>query len=292
MLFKMVIFDLDGVLVEIDSSWQQIHRVLGTDNDIDFQRHIQNEITYEEFMRSDIRLWGHVDVDTIKRILNSVPIRDAAPSTISALRNVGYRTAIISSGIAILANRVKNVLNIDYSYANQLKVDNRGWLTGEGIAVVTLLHKDTVLKTLVEKEGLNTEDCVVIGDSQFDIPLFREAGFSIAFNAKDELVKDAADLVIESDDLSDILPWLVSPNTNKLEATLHYSDARTAEAVAHSVSPDNETPMDGILTKTWNENKLVKIKIVCTTRVETILATLNDLLSCIRIAEDILATVS
>jgi hypothetical protein len=33
MSLKMAVFDMDGVLVDIDSSWQLIHRAFGTDND-------------------------------------------------------------------------------------------------------------------------------------------------------------------------------------------------------------------------------------------------------------------
>ncbi|GAG35915.1 unnamed protein product, partial [marine sediment metagenome] len=55
-LIKMVVFDLDGVLVDIDSSWQTIHRAFGVDNEENFQKHLRNEIDYREFMRSDIGL--------------------------------------------------------------------------------------------------------------------------------------------------------------------------------------------------------------------------------------------
>jgi phosphoserine phosphatase len=292
MLFKMVVFDLDGVLVETDSSWQQIHRALGTDNEINFRQHIQNEINYEEFMRSDIGLWGHIHVNTITRILDNVSIRKTAFSTITSLQNMGYRTAIISSGIAILANRVKNALKIDRVYANQLEIDDQGWLTGEGIEVVQLSHKDKVLKAVVEIEGINTEDCVVIGDSQFDVPLFREAGFSIAFNPKDDVVKKAADLIIEDQDLRAILPWVSSHTVSQLDATFRYSHADIAKAVAHSVCPDNEASSGSILVKTWSDKKNVNVKILCTTRIETMLATLNDLFSCLRIAAEVLSSVS
>ena len=38
---KMVVFDMDGVLVDIDSSWQLIHKAFNADNEENFQRYLE-----------------------------------------------------------------------------------------------------------------------------------------------------------------------------------------------------------------------------------------------------------
>lgn len=86
-------------------------------------------------------------------------------------------------------------------------VDENGVLTGEGEEIVNLLNKATVLKRLALKERTTPRYCAIVGDSVFDIPLFKEAGLSIAFNASDERVKEAADVVVECKDLRKILPY-------------------------------------------------------------------------------------
>jgi len=288
MLLKMVVFDLDGVLVDIDSSWQLVHRAFGTDNEENFQRHLRGEIDFEEFMRSDIRLWGRVNIRQIKSVLDEVPMMAAARNVISELKKAGYKAAIISSGISILADRVRETLNMDRSYANRLLVDDDGWLTGEGEEIVGLLSKDVVLKRLTEEEGVSIRQCAVIGDSRFDISLFREAGLSIAFNAKDEEVKKAADLVIEGKDLGRILPWLTSKNLMKADLCLKCGSAEEAVAIAGSVSPDNSRTPFGLLVRTWSEGKTVNLKVVCIKGVETMLATLDDLFTCVGVAERVI----
>ncbi|MEM3088052.1 MAG: HAD family phosphatase, partial [Candidatus Bathyarchaeia archaeon] len=127
--------------------------------------------------------------------------------TITALKNAGYKIAIISSGISLLADRVKNELGIDKSFANELLIDQNGHLTGEGKENVELLKKVSVLQRLATSEGINTKQCAVVGDSIFDIPLFKRAGFSIAFNAKTHRVEEAADLAIKNKDLKEILRY-------------------------------------------------------------------------------------
>lgn len=206
---KLVAFDLDGVLVESDSSWQALHDAFGVTNEENFQKYLRGEIDYKEFMRSDMRLWGSSSREEIKRILDQVRLMKGAKETINKLKKAGYKTAIISSGISLLADRVKGQLGIDCSYANKLLFDEKGRLTGEAEESVTLLNKDQILRRLAAGEGITPSECAVVGDSKFDIPMFNEAGFSIAFNPKDELVREAADSVIEEKDLEEILKFLV-----------------------------------------------------------------------------------
>jgi len=100
-------------------------------------------------------------------------------------------------------------LGINYSYANKLLFDGKGRLTGEAEESVTLSNKDSILKRLAAVEGIKPSECAVVGDSRFDVPMFKDAGFSIAFNPKDQLVREAAYSVIERKGLREILPLLI-----------------------------------------------------------------------------------
>jgi len=206
-MIKMVVFDMDGVLVNIDSSWRAVHRAFGVDNEKNYQRFMRGEIDFKEFMRSDIRLWGDAHISDVKGILDRAPLMKGADEAVRKLKRAGYRTAIISSGISILADRVRSQLGIDLSFSNILLSFGDGKLSGEGEEVVGLNDKLHVFRRLASMKGLTTKQCAVVGDSVFDKPLFEEAGFSIAFNAEDEGVKGAADVVVEDKDLRKILPY-------------------------------------------------------------------------------------
>ncbi len=286
---KMVVFDLDGVLVDIDSSWKMIHKAFGVDNEVNFQKHLKKEIDFEEFMRSDIRLWNKPKIDKIKKILNRAPLMSGAIETVKELKKAGYKIAIISSGISILAERVKEELGIDYAYSNKLLVGSDGRLTGEGVEEVSLLKKNIVLKKMSETEGIDSKQCVTIGDSKYDIPLFINSGLSIAFNPKDDLVREAADLVIEGTDLRKILPWLSNKRgITKTELYFIYSSIKRAKSIVKSIAPDNLKTPFGLIIKTRRDVRRVTVKIVTIKGVETLLSTINDLLSCIQIAEEVL----
>ena len=201
---------MDGVLVNIESSWAIVHKAFNIDERETFRRYLRGEFDYLEFMRKDIGFWGHVHVNEIRKILNQVPIMTGAEYTFNMLHKNGYVSAIISSGISILAEKLKKKLGIHHIFANELLKDKKGFLTGEGIPVVPLWDKGKVLHHLLNDLSIKPDHCAVVGDSIFDIPLFDLAGFSIAFNSKDERVNNIADVTIESNDLRDILPFFIS----------------------------------------------------------------------------------
>ena len=206
--YSLVVFDMDGVLVDINSSWYYVHKKFGVDSSTNFNNYLNREIDYTEFMRRDIRLWGKCHITDIQNILNNIPLMKGSKEMAQELKNKGYKLAIISAGIFSLAERVNNELNFDYVFANQLCTDENEFLTGEGIAMVNLMSKDATFKKLIEVANVTADQCVSIGDSRFDIPIFKLVGLSIAFNTSDEITKQAADKSVEAKDLRAILPLL------------------------------------------------------------------------------------
>lgn len=210
---KLVVFDLDGVLVDIESSWCWVHKYFGVNNDESLRAYLKGEIDDEEFMKRDIALWlrnGKLKLSELGNILREVPLMGGAKETVSKLSRAGIKTAIISGGLELLATRVKKELGIDYSLANGLAVDRNGFLCGEGILKVALVDKSTPLKQLMNSIGVEQKECVAVGNSRFDCSLFEASGLSIAFNPCDDEVRASANVVIEGKDLSKILPYILA----------------------------------------------------------------------------------
>ncbi len=66
---------------------------------------------------------------------------------------------------------------------------------------------------------------------------------------------------------------------------LCYKSVKEAEAVAHAVSPDNVKVPSGLLIQTTKRGKKVLTQITCETKLETFMATIDDLLCAISVAE-------
>ncbi|MEM2081258.1 MAG: KEOPS complex subunit Pcc1 [Candidatus Bathyarchaeia archaeon] len=69
------------------------------------------------------------------------------------------------------------------------------------------------------------------------------------------------------------------------QITLEYSDERTADAVARAVSPDNFKVPSGLFVKTVLKGRLVLTEVKAEGSFATFLATIDDLLFCVSVAE-------
>ena len=69
------------------------------------------------------------------------------------------------------------------------------------------------------------------------------------------------------------------------EITLEYDDAKDAEAVAEAVSPDNFKAPPSLSIKTTSKGNEVVTYIRCKRKIPTFIATIDDLLFCVSIAE-------
>jgi phosphoserine phosphatase len=211
---ELVIFDMDGVLTDIISSWKYIHDYFKTSNERSVNEYLKGEIDDMEFIRRDAILWKEngkpTTINRIADILSDVQLMKGAKESIDNLKRNNIETAIVSAGLDILSDKVATKLGIDYVYSNGVKTDNEGHLNGEGIVGVRLMYKDLTVRKLAEKLNLPLERIAAVGNSCYDIPMFEITGLSIAFNPEDDCTRAKADVIIEGKDLTKILPVLKS----------------------------------------------------------------------------------
>ena len=209
---RLVVFDMDGVLADAESSWVFVHRRFGVNNDHSLYAYLRGEIDDLEFIRRDIQLWvakdPEITVSKIQSILSEVPLMPGAHDTIRALRDRGIKTAIVSAGIDLLAERIADELGVDIDMANGLVTDNRGRLSGEGILRVRLMDKGDAVTDVAKRLDIPREEVVSIGNSRYDVTMFERSGMGIAFMPSDEHVRESADAVVDEKDLRGILKYI------------------------------------------------------------------------------------
>jgi phosphoserine phosphatase len=281
--FKIVIFDLDGVLVPIHSSWQHVHRALHVDNEENHRKYLQGQISYNEFMRSDIALWKNLHLHDLETILQDVPLANGARETLRTLHRRRVKTAIISSGISILAKRIGAELGIAHVHANDLATDEEGRLTGEAEATVPPDAKQDIATTILKEESIAPEQAAVVGDNILDIPPTDQVGLTIAYNAQDPKAEEKADVAVRGDDLRLILPWLTSGQPVKAFITL-VTGEKEAGSIALALAPDNNKTPQGLQVRGVRQGSEVHLKITTVKGYRTMLATIDDLLSCAQVA--------
>jgi len=206
---ELIVFDMDGVLVDVISSWAWVHDHFGVDNEDSLEAYMNGEIDDLEFIARDIELWkslkGDIGREDILEILQEVPVMDGFEECIPVLSEK-YKTAVISGGLKPLAEYIGENY-FDRIMANDLKeVDGR--LTGEAILEVELKGKGKAFEKLLSEMDVDEKETVSVGNSHIDAPMLKRARTGIAFNPTDEKVKKAANIIIEEKDLSLLLEWL------------------------------------------------------------------------------------
>ena len=212
-MLRFVAFDMDGTLVDVASSWAAVHHHYGLSNANALERFLRDEIDDVEFIRSDVELWQSrhpaISLGDLDRILREVPLMPGAAELVRGLRARGIRTAIVSGGIDVLAERLGRELGFDVVLANGIRPGPDGTLTTEGIVRVPIKQKDRVVAQLQERFGVSVEETASIGNSEIDIAMFRRSRVGIAFRPEDEPTRRAATHVLEGPSLAPALDLLV-----------------------------------------------------------------------------------
>ncbi len=206
----LILFDMDGVLTDIVSSWQYVHEYFQTSNERSVQAYMNGDISDEEFIRRDVSLWKKdgrlITYQQLHRLLDDIPLMNGAHTLFSFLHKHHIQTAIVSAGLDILAEKVAETLQIPYVYANGLSVDERKQLTGEGILRVKLMYKDEAVRAIGKELNIDVRSMASVGNSCFDIPMLAQTGLGIAFNPNDDCIIKEADIVVKEKNLAQLIP--------------------------------------------------------------------------------------
>jgi HAD superfamily phosphoserine phosphatase-like hydrolase len=168
-------------------------------------------------------LFQGLAVDDLFQLYKQVPLIPSVEEVFKKLKQTGYRTALISSGLPTLfVEHLAARLGADYAFGLQLETtDNRftGKISGD---VIKHNGKALVLKKIIERERLSPQDCVVVADDRNNLSLFPLCAVRIGYNP-DFLVSAKCDFVVKGA-LSESLPYLTGETTKTCNLGLSRSD--------------------------------------------------------------------
>ncbi|MFC2133932.1 HAD family hydrolase [Bacteroidota bacterium] len=212
MTYRLICFDMDGVLLEDMNFWIELHRRFGTYEEGKklTEKYVSSD--YEKLVREvPERLWKGRDASPYYELVNSIKYMDGVREVFAFIKKHNLKTAIISGGSLDVAKRVQKDFGVNYIYANHLVTENNK-VTGEYYYPVREGYhfKAQILRDLCKKLNISTKEVIYIGDSKFDKEAFKEVGLSIAFNCNDKELKKVASIIVDSKKLSDIIKVLPS----------------------------------------------------------------------------------
>ena len=205
---RVVVFDLDGTLTEVDSLWRYLHDAFGTwdRGQVAAERYRDGEISYKEWAEADAKDWAGCSMVEVNSVVEGIRYREGAKDVFHELRRRGVKIVILSAGLSILAEKAARDLGADLAVANELRVDD-GRLTGEIDVKVGVDSKKGLVKEIASGFGVPLREVALVGDRGFD--LANPECLKIAFMPKDDVAKSEAHHVIETADLRAILQYLM-----------------------------------------------------------------------------------
>ncbi len=215
-LIKLVVFDLDNVIIDGEGI-DEIGKLVNVEDQIAAitEQAMQGELDFETSIKQRVKLLEGASIKDIEALAEKMPLMAGAEETIKSLKENGFDVAIISGSFDVIANTIKEKLNVDNIFTNSLGEDN-GVLTGEVFGPLVTGSKLDVLSKFIDEAGYTLEECIAVGDGANDISMIESAEYGIAFNAKPAL-KQTADIIVETRNLTDVLDVILNLNPDNTE---------------------------------------------------------------------------
>lgn len=199
----LIIFDVEGVLYDAEYL-PMLAKIVNKEKEITeiTMKGLRGEIPWEKGLLLRIEALKGIRYEEAIKVANQMPLMKGAKETCKILKEAGWKLIAVSGGFSIVTNRLKEELQIDEVYSNEL-IFNDNFLHGVKLNVTS--DKAAAVMPTIKKLNLKKEEIVAVIDGANDLTLFDIAGLKIAFNAFD-IVKKKADVVIDIKDLRLIIP--------------------------------------------------------------------------------------
>lgn len=211
MVAGAVFFDVDGTLVPGTSSSQFLGERLGHLGHL-----AELAAAEEEYARGgrdnrsvstlDAGGWAGHREDDVRAWLLDLPLVDGIAEVLARCRELDLAPYLATLAWAPVGAHLCAAFGFEGSSGPSL-VEVDGEYTGEVAHHLDEFGKRDHALQVAHGLGLSASGCAAVGDSRSDLPLFREAGLAIAFNA-DAAASAEADIDVVGPDLRSILPHL------------------------------------------------------------------------------------
>lgn len=189
----LVVFDMDSTLIAQEVI-NEMAAVAGVGDKVSLitARAMNGEIGFDESLTQRVALMKGFNRSHMEGILKNLTFTPGVPEFIKTLRSLGIKTAIASGGFEYFARDIQKQLQMDYVFANNLQFEGDSLSGKIHGPIVNAEAKERIIIELSQKEGLNLDQVVAIGDGANDIPMLLKAGLGIAIHAKEKVQKAAS----------------------------------------------------------------------------------------------------
>ena len=196
--FKLIAFDMDSTLINIECV-DEIADAVGRKAEVSAitEAAMRGEITdFKDSLRRRVGLLKGVSVEDMEKVYRKrLRLNPGAAELVRACKKAGLKILLVSGGFTFFADRVKELLDIDYTRANVLEIQD-GLLTGKLVDqpwgdICDGEEKRRMLLQTCGRLGINPLQAIAMGDGANDLPMMGAAGLSVAYHAKPKVREQA-----------------------------------------------------------------------------------------------------
>jgi len=202
---KVIVFDMDSTIVdgEIIDEMAKLARV-GRKVAAITEKGMRGEVDFSESLRDRVSLMKGLRIKSLESLGKTLRLTKGSEELIAALKEMGFKVALISGGFTYFTDILKRKMGFDYAFGNGLEIQ-KGKLTGRIVGeIIDARRKAEIMDEICKQEGITRDEVVAVGDGSNDRIMLVNAGLGIAFNAK-EILKKVADGAITRDHMKGVL---------------------------------------------------------------------------------------
>ncbi len=206
---KLVISDMDSTLIAIECI-DEIADMMNIKPQVSeiTEAAMRGELNFEQSLTQRVQLLAGLDVNALQRVYDErLTLNPGAEKWLAGLKKANIPFALVSGGFNFFTERLKQRLELDFTRANALQIDNHK-LTGkvEG-GIIGAQAKADFLLELCEQLQIKPNQVIAVGDGANDLLMMQQAGLSVAYHAKPK-VQDQATTALNFRGLDAILDFI------------------------------------------------------------------------------------
>ena len=196
--FKLIAFDMDSTLINIECI-DEIADAAGRKAEVAAitEAAMRGEITdFKDSLRRRVALLKGVPEAALHEVFEQrLRLNPGAKTLVDTCKAHGMKVLLVSGGFTFFADRVCEMLGIDYARSNVLAIDN-GHLTGDVVTqswgdICDGAEKRKMLLHICAQMGISPNEAIAMGDGANDLLMMGEAGLSVAYHAKPKVREQA-----------------------------------------------------------------------------------------------------
>ena len=185
-MIKLAFFDFSKTIAK-GSGINTVAAQMGREKEFDkaFGGFVSHKMNDEDFIKTAIKLWSGFKEKDLSKIYKQIELRADVPEVLKQLKNIQIKLALVTHAPINLAELYKS-LGFDYAFGTECEL-KEGAFTGKVLKMAP--DKSAIVKNLSRKLRVKLNECIAVGDSKADVPMFKCVGYDNSFviGANDEV---------------------------------------------------------------------------------------------------------